>query len=72
MGFLSLVLGHLYESTGTVRAALDLVLRRKAIGAEALAAQRDAVLSGRYPALELDRGVDYTADADRTEDLGGA
>jgi CHAT domain-containing protein len=28
------------------------VLRRKALGAEALAAQRDAVLGGRYPALK--------------------
>ena len=30
---------------------MDLVLRRKAIGAEALAVQRDAALSGKYPAL---------------------
>ena len=29
-----------------------MVLRRKAIGAEALAAQREAVLSGKYPDLE--------------------
>jgi len=35
-----------------VQTGLDLVLRRKAIGAEASAAQRDAVLSGRYPELE--------------------
>ena len=33
-------------------AALDLVLRRKAIAAEALATQRDALLGGKYPALE--------------------
>jgi CHAT domain-containing protein/tetratricopeptide (TPR) repeat protein len=33
-------------------AALDLVLRRKAVLAEALATQRIAVLAGRYPALE--------------------
>ena len=51
-GFLSLIWRHLGEPPDAVRAALDLVLRRKAIGAEALAAQRDAVLGGRYPALE--------------------
>ena len=51
-GYLSLIWRHLGESPDAVRAALDLVLRRKAIGAEALAAQRDAVLGGRYPALE--------------------
>lgn len=39
---LSLVIGHLFDSAEAVRAALDLVLRCKAIGAEALAAQRDA------------------------------
>ena len=40
------------RSPAAVRAALDLVLRRKAIAAEALATQRDAVLGGKYPALE--------------------
>ncbi|MFL5587291.1 MAG: CHAT domain-containing protein [Ktedonobacteraceae bacterium] len=49
--FLSLVLQHLSLSRMAVQAALNVVLRRKAIGAEALAAQRDAVLSGRYPGL---------------------
>jgi CHAT domain-containing protein/tetratricopeptide (TPR) repeat protein len=49
--FLSLVYRHLSHSPEAVRAALDLVLRRKALGAEALAAQRDAVLGGRYPHL---------------------
>jgi CHAT domain-containing protein/tetratricopeptide (TPR) repeat protein len=49
--FLSLVHQHLSDSLEAVRAALDLVLRRKALGAEALAAQRDAVLGGRYPHL---------------------
>jgi tetratricopeptide (TPR) repeat protein len=48
---LSLVLEHLGESPAAVRFALDLVLRRKAIAAEATAAQRDAVLEGKYPAL---------------------
>ena len=32
--------------------ALELVLRRKMIGAEALAAQRNAVLGGQYPELQ--------------------
>src|SRR5262249_34396126 len=34
-----------------VPAGLDVILRRKAIGAEALAVQRDALLGGKYPAL---------------------
>ena len=33
-------------------AGFDLVLRRKALGAEVLAIQRDTVLGGKYPALE--------------------
>jgi tetratricopeptide (TPR) repeat protein len=48
---LSLVQQHLTDSPAAVRAALDLVLRRKAVAAEALATQRDAVLGGKYPAL---------------------
>jgi tetratricopeptide (TPR) repeat protein/CHAT domain-containing protein len=51
-GFLSLVVQYLSGSEDAVCAGLELVLRRKAIGAEALAAQRDAVLGGRYPGLE--------------------
>jgi CHAT domain-containing protein/tetratricopeptide (TPR) repeat protein len=50
--FLSLVLRHFRSSGQAVEAALELVLRRKAVGAEALAAQRDAVLGGRYPELQ--------------------
>jgi CHAT domain-containing protein/tetratricopeptide (TPR) repeat protein len=50
--FLSLIVQHPSLSPDAVQAGLDLVLRRKAIGAEALAAQRDAVLGGRYPTLE--------------------
>ena len=50
-GFLSLVSRVLSRDHSSVRAALDLVLRRKALGTEALAAQRDAILGGRYPAL---------------------
>lgn len=50
--FLSLVRQHLGTAPDAVGAALDLVLRRKAIGAEALAAQRDALLGGKYPDLQ--------------------
>ncbi len=49
---LSLVLKYHYESPSGVCSALDLVLRRKAITAEVRASQREAVLGGRYPALE--------------------
>jgi tetratricopeptide (TPR) repeat protein len=49
--FLSTALKHSSNSPTAIRAALDLVLRRKAIAAEATAAQRDAVLGGKYPAL---------------------
>jgi CHAT domain-containing protein/tetratricopeptide (TPR) repeat protein len=47
--FLSLVYSHLRHDPEAVGAALDLVLTRKALGAEATAARRDAVLGGRYP-----------------------
>ena len=50
--FLSLVQQHLGDSPTAVRTALDLVLRRKAIAAEAMAVQRDAVLGGKYADLE--------------------
>ena len=49
--FLSLVLQHRSQTPAAVYQAFDRVLRRKAIGAEALAAQRDAVLGGHYPSL---------------------
>jgi CHAT domain-containing protein/tetratricopeptide (TPR) repeat protein len=48
---LTLLFQHLGEHPAAVEAGLDLVLRRKAVGAEVLAAQRDAVLGGRYPAV---------------------
>ncbi|HEX9824928.1 MAG TPA: tetratricopeptide repeat protein [Actinomycetota bacterium] len=48
---LSLVLTQMPEDPEAVGFAADVVLRRKAIGAEALAAQRDAVLGGRHPDL---------------------
>jgi tetratricopeptide (TPR) repeat protein/CHAT domain-containing protein len=50
-GLLSLVLQHFQTSPAAVQAALDQVLRRKGLGAEALAVQRDAVLAGKDPAL---------------------
>jgi CHAT domain-containing protein/tetratricopeptide (TPR) repeat protein len=50
--FLSLVLQHLNDASSAVNSALDLALRRKAISAEATAAQREAILGGKYPALE--------------------
>jgi len=50
--FISLISQHLSSSRAAINSAFELVLRRKAIGAEALAAQRDAVLGGRYPELE--------------------
>jgi tetratricopeptide (TPR) repeat protein len=49
--FLSLVSRHLSNSIDAAGAAFDLVLRRKGLSAEALAAQRDAILGGRYPSL---------------------
>jgi tetratricopeptide (TPR) repeat protein/CHAT domain-containing protein len=50
-GFLSLVTRSLPGHPQALKVCLDLVLRRKGLGAEALAAQRDAVLTGRYPEL---------------------
>jgi CHAT domain-containing protein/tetratricopeptide (TPR) repeat protein len=50
-GFLSAAWRHGADSPAAVRLAFDLVLRRKALGAEALAVQRDAILGGRHPHL---------------------
>ncbi len=50
--FLSLVIQSLPNSPRAVTAGLDLVLKRKAIVAEAMANERDAVLGGQYPDLE--------------------
>ncbi len=50
-GFLSLISQSTPPSPTAVADGLDLVLRRKAIVAEAAAAERDAVLGGRYPDL---------------------
>jgi tetratricopeptide (TPR) repeat protein len=49
--FLSLVAKYLPNAPDAVQASFDLVLRRKALGAEAAAIQRTAILSGRYPHL---------------------
>lgn len=49
--FLSLLVRSFPDDRAVAADALDRILRRKAIGAELLAAQRDAVLGGRYPAL---------------------
>ncbi|MFL5588395.1 MAG: tetratricopeptide repeat protein [Ktedonobacteraceae bacterium] len=49
--FLSLILQHFRHSPEVVQTGLNLVLRRKGIAADVLAAQRDALLSGRYPTL---------------------
>lgn len=50
--FLSLVSQHMPKSPAAAMAGLDLVLKRKSIVAEAMAAERDAILGGRYPDLE--------------------
>ncbi len=49
--FLSLASQRCPPSDVAARTAMDLILKRKAIGAEALAAQREAVLSEKYPSL---------------------
>jgi len=59
---LSLVTQYLQDARDPVQAAFDLVLRRKALGAEAAAMQRTAILSDRYrhlaPQLEKLRQLD--------------
>jgi CHAT domain-containing protein len=50
--FISLVWRELRNSVQHVRATADIVLRRKALGQDASAAQREALLGGRYPELE--------------------
>ncbi len=50
--YLSLISHYLANSPTAVMDGLDLVLRRKAIVAEAMAVERDAILGGRYPDLE--------------------
>lgn len=49
--FLSLICNHLAHSKNAKLAALDFVLKRKALTASALAAQNAAFYNGRYPQL---------------------
>ncbi len=49
---LSLTYSHLADNADAVSSALILVLQRKAVLAEALASQRDAILGGQYPELQ--------------------
>ncbi|WP_366557766.1 CHAT domain-containing protein [Okeania sp. SIO1I7] len=51
-GLLSLVYQYLPHSQAAKQAALNLVLKRKALTATALAAQNQAVFSDRYPQLQ--------------------
>ena len=50
--FLSLVWEHFRRDAEVVKRTFDVALRRKALGAEVLFAQREAILGGAYPALE--------------------
>lgn len=50
--YLSLVAQSFANAANVIREAMDVVLRRKAIAAEALAVQRDTVLRGKYPDLQ--------------------
>lgn len=50
-GFFSLVYNHLSYCNATKQIALDVILRRKALTATALAVQNQALYSGRYPHL---------------------
>jgi CHAT domain-containing protein/tetratricopeptide (TPR) repeat protein len=49
--FLSLVLEFFQNAEDAVESAFELTLRRKALGSETLSAQREAILSGKYPQL---------------------
>jgi len=53
-GFLSLIYSHLLDSPQALQAALDLIFKRKALTASALAAQNEALYSDRYPHLTED------------------
>ncbi len=50
--FISLIFHNFAHSPPAVRDALSLVLRRKSLTAEAMAAQRDAILGGKYTHLQ--------------------
>jgi len=49
--YLSLIKKYFSQSTSRICEAFEYVLRRKLISFEALAAQRDAILGGKYPHL---------------------
>ena len=49
---LSLVLQHFTNSDNEIRIVMDLILHRKGIILETLSAQREIILSGRYPELK--------------------
>lgn len=49
--FLSFVLQYHDQIPTAISSAVDLVLRRKGISAEALAIQRDVIMEGRYPRM---------------------
>jgi CHAT domain-containing protein/Flp pilus assembly protein TadD len=51
--FFSLVFSALPHSQEALQEALELAIRRKSLGIEALTVQQEAVLSGRYPELAL-------------------
>jgi CHAT domain-containing protein/tetratricopeptide (TPR) repeat protein len=51
-GILSLICRYFHNSSSVVSEGLDIVLRRKGVVAESMAARRDDLLSGRYPMLE--------------------
>ena len=50
--FLSLISSSFVDSQDAVQTAMDLIFRRKAIGAEVLGVQRDVMLGGAYPELK--------------------
>ena len=70
--FITLVTGFLSDSVEAVTACADLILRRKGLGADALAIRRDAVVGGRYSHLQprLDELFHVRA-ADRRQCDGG-
>jgi tetratricopeptide (TPR) repeat protein/CHAT domain-containing protein len=49
--YLSLIRQHFLSNKEYTYSAFNVVLQRKALGAEALAIQRDAILGGKYPEL---------------------
>lgn len=52
--FMSFAIQYAATLEGSAEECFALVLRRKGLGAEVLAVQRDAMLAGHYPALEVD------------------